>query len=107
MRLIGYRRCGILFSLVAKERRNGKMTTLTLEMPDEIFAATRNGPDGLKREFRLAAAATWYREARISQEVAAQIAGLGRTDFLLALARMGEDSFIVDFSDLDKELSHG
>jgi hypothetical protein len=32
---------------------------------------------------------------------------LGRTDFLLALARMGEDSFIVDFSDLDKELTHG
>ena len=83
------------------------MTTVTLEMPDEVFAVTRNDPDGLKRDLRLAAAATWYREARISQEVAAQIAGLDRTDFLLALARMGEDSFIVDVSDLDKELSHG
>ena len=83
------------------------MTTVTLEMPDEVFAATRNDPEGLKRELRLAAAATWYREARISQEVAARIAGLDRTDFLLALARMGEDSFVVDFADLDKELSHG
>jgi len=61
-----------------------KMTTVTLEMPDEVFAATRNDPDGLKRDLRLAAAATWYRENRISQEVAARIAGLDRTEFLLA-----------------------
>ena len=83
------------------------MTTVTLEMPDEVFAATRNDPDSLKRELRVAAAATWYRDGRVSQEIAARIAGLDRTEFLLALARMGEDSFVVDFDDLDKELSHG
>lgn len=83
------------------------MTTVTLEMPDEVYAVTRNDPDGLKRDLRLAAAATWYRETRISQEVAARIAGLSRTDFLLALARLGEDSFVVDFADLDREISHG
>jgi len=38
---------------------------------------------------------------------AARIAGMNRTDFLLALARAGKDSFQVDFSDLDKELSLG
>jgi predicted HTH domain antitoxin len=83
------------------------MTTVTLEMPDEVFAATRNDPDRLKKEMRLAAAVTWYQDGRVSQELAASVAGLDRTDFLLALARMGHDSFVVDFDDLDKELSRG
>ena len=56
---------------------------------------------------RLAAAAVWYEQGKVSQEMAAKIAGMNRTDFLLALARMGKDSFKVDFDDLDRELSRG
>jgi hypothetical protein len=33
--------------------------------------------------------------------------GLDRTDFPLALARLGKDSFGVDFDDLDRELARG
>ena len=83
------------------------MTTVTLEMPDDVFAATRNDPDHFGREMRVAAAMAWYRDGRVSQEMAAEIAGLDRTDFLLGLARRGYDSFTVDFNDLDKELSRG
>jgi hypothetical protein len=32
---------------------------------------------------------------------------MDRTDFLLALARMGKDSLVVDFNDLDRELARG
>jgi len=60
-----------------------------------------------QRELRLAAATQWYLQGRISQEWAARIAGMDRTDFLLALARMGKDSFLVDFDDLDRELARG
>jgi len=56
---------------------------------------------------RLAATAVCYEQSRVSQEMAAKIAGMNRTDFLLALARMGKDSFTVDFGDLDKELCRG
>jgi predicted HTH domain antitoxin len=83
------------------------MTTLTIEMPEKVFTAMRFDPEEFTKEMRLAAAVTWYEQSRISQEVAARIAGLNRTDFLLALARMGKDSFKVDFSDLDKELARG
>jgi predicted HTH domain antitoxin len=83
------------------------MTTLTLELPDDIFAAMRSAPDQFKRDMRVAAAVTWYQEGRISQEMAASIAGLDRTDFLLVLARSGRSSFTVDFDDLDKELTRG
>ena len=83
------------------------MTTLTMELPEKVFAAMRVGPDEFTKEMRLAAAAAWYEQGKISQEVAARIAGMNRTDFLLALARMGKNSFQVDFDDLDMELVRG
>ena len=76
-------------------------------MPDKVFAALRVGPDEFTREMRLAAAASWYEQGKASQEVAAKIAGLTRTDFLLALAKMGKNSFHIDFEDLDRELTRG
>ena len=83
------------------------MPTLNIEVPDKVFAALRVGPDDFTREMKLAAAASWYEQGKASQEVAAKIAGLDRTDFLLALAKMGKDSFQIDFEDLDRELARG
>jgi predicted HTH domain antitoxin len=83
------------------------MTTLTMQLPDEALAATRNDPAHFSEEMRLAAAILWYEQGTVSQEMAAQIAGLDRTDFLLTLARRGFNSFVVDFADLDRELSRG
>ncbi len=76
-------------------------------MPDEVFALLREDPRHFGQELRLAAAMNWYRHGTVSQEVAAQVAGLDRTDFLLALARQGEDVFQVDFGDLARELGDG
>ena len=83
------------------------MKTLTVEVPDQAFAALRYDLEEFTQEMRLAAAVSWYEQGRISQELAAGVAGLNRTDFLLALARRGEDSFQVDFADLDRELARG
>ena len=83
------------------------MTTLTMEMPEKVFTSMRIDPEEFTNEMRLAAAVSWYEQGKISQEVAARIAGLNRTDFLLALARLGKDSFKVDFTDLDRELVRG
>ena len=83
------------------------MATLTMDLPDRVLAALRFDPDELSKEMRFVAAATWYEQGKISQEVAASLAGLDRTDFLLALARHGFESFRVDFGDLDRELARG
>jgi len=53
---------------------------------------------------RLAAAIHWYQRGDLSQEKAAQVAGMDRTDFLLALSKAGVDAFKVDFDDLRVEL---
>jgi predicted HTH domain antitoxin len=81
------------------------MAALTLEIPELIFSFMRVTPEIFIEQMKLTAAAEWYEQGRISQETAAGIAGLDRTDFLLALARMGKDSFKVDFDDLDRELN--
>ncbi len=83
------------------------MTSVTLQLPDDVFSALRRSPDEFVRELRLAAAIHWYEKGEISQEKAASVAGLDRTDFLLALARENADAFVVDFDDLKRELERG
>lgn len=83
------------------------MTHVNVELPESVYSVLHCSPDDLGLELRLAAAAQWYSQGRISQEWAAKIAGMDRTNFLLAIARMGKDSFSVDFDDLDRELARG
>ncbi len=83
------------------------MTQVNLELPETVYSVLHCSPNELSKELLLAASVHWYQQGRISQEWAAKIAGMDRTDFLLALAKMGRDSFIVDFNDLDDELSRG
>jgi predicted HTH domain antitoxin len=86
---------------------NAAMTAITLQMPDDVFSALRRSPEEFGREMRLAAAVHWYSRGEISQEKAAEIAGLNRKEFLLALAREKVDVFLVDFDDLKRELELG
>ncbi len=83
------------------------MTTVTIEFSEGVFSALRRSPTEFAKELRLAAAAFWYQRGRISQEKAAEIAGLDRVDFLRALAGLGVDVFQVDFDDLRQELERG
>lgn len=78
--------------------------TVSLELTEEIFSALRRSPEEFVRETHLAAAIHWYARGEISQEKAAQIAGLDRTDFLLALAREQTEAFVVDTEDLKREI---
>lgn len=80
------------------------MATITLEMSNEVLAALRCSATDFQHKFRYAAATTWYLDGRISRRIAAEIAGMSRTDFLLALARDGKDSSEIDPADLDEEL---
>ena len=80
------------------------MPVVTMDLPEDIFSALRRSPEEFAREMRLAAAMLWYSRSMISQEKAAEIAGLNRAEFLKALARNEMDVFVVDFSDLQREV---
>ncbi|MCU0241104.1 MAG: UPF0175 family protein [Vicinamibacteria bacterium] len=83
------------------------MTTITMQFPEDVFSALRRSPDEFVRELRFAAAVHWYGKGEISQEKAAEISGLDRTAFLLALSREKADAFVVDHDDLKRELARG
>jgi len=84
-----------------------KMHTMTLDMPEGVFSVLRRSPDEFLREMRLAAAMHWYGKGMVSQEKAAEVAGLDRTDFLLALARERVEAFPVDLAQLTEEINRG
>ena len=83
------------------------MPRVTLDLPEEVFSALRRSPQEFARDLRLAAAIHWYERGEVSQEKAARIAGMDRTDFLAALARERANAFVVDFDDLKRELERG
>ena len=59
------------------------------------------------QELRLTASIHWYQQGEISQEKAAEIAGLNRREFLMALARKEIDVFDVNVDALREELQLG
>ncbi len=58
------------------------MTALTLTIPDSALSALRYSPTEFVHEIKLAAAIHWYQHGVISQERAAERAGLNRRDFI-------------------------
>ncbi len=77
---------------------------LKLEMPEGAFSALRQDPEGLARELRLAGATKWYEMGIISQEKAAEIAGLSRAEFIFSLATYGVSPFQYTIKEIKEEL---
>ena len=69
------------------------MTTrqIVIDVPEKILLAEKTDEDSFARELRTLAAIKLYELGRVSQEVAAQIAGLPRREFMLELGRYGVD----------------
>jgi predicted HTH domain antitoxin len=82
------------------------MTNITVNLPETAFSALRKTPDEFGQEMRIAAAIKWYELEQISQGKAAEIAGLTRAEFILALSRYQVSPFQYSEADLTRELDH-
>ncbi len=80
------------------------MTTVTVELPDDIFVACRLGPTEIAREMRIGLAVELYRRTVVSQGKGAEIAGLTRAGFIGALSARKVDVCQVDLESLEREL---
>lgn len=81
------------------------MTTLAIQVPDKLFAVLHKTPLELTREIQLIAAAKWYDMGQISQEKAAEFAGLSRETFMLEISRLGVSPFQYTAESLERELA--
>ncbi len=61
--------------------------TIKITLPLGVFSALKKTPTEFSKDIRLTAAVKWYEMGVISQEKAAEIAGLCREDFLMSLLR--------------------
>jgi predicted HTH domain antitoxin len=77
---------------------------LTIDMPETAFSAIRKSPSEFAAEMRLAAAVKWYEMGVVSQEKAAEIAGLTRADFIFSLARFSVSPFQSTSDEITEDL---
>lgn len=80
--------------------------TYPVELPESAFSALRKTPAEFVEEMKYAAVVKWYEAGMISQEKAAEIAGLSRYDFLTLLARYDVSAIQYTPELIDEELRH-
>ncbi len=82
------------------------MPTVHIDFPLSVFSVMQKEPEEFAKELRLAAAVKWYELGKISQEKAAEIAGLSRSEFLEALAKYKIDFMQYSAKEIDGELEN-
>jgi len=64
------------------------MKRVEFDLPDETYASLDRDSNQVTADLRAAAAAKLYELGRVSQEVAAQIAGVSRSEFVAILSEL-------------------
>jgi predicted HTH domain antitoxin len=78
---------------------------IVVEIPEKVLLAERTDEAAFARELRLLAAVKLYELGRLSSGRAAELAGMPRVEFLLALGRYKVFPFEEELKDL--ETAHG
>jgi len=80
---------------------------ITVDIPEGSLASLHKDPESFAHEMRIAAAVQWYARRELSQERAAELAGLSRLAFVDALGRYGVSPFQVTAAELIREATDG
>jgi predicted HTH domain antitoxin len=81
------------------------MTSVTIQLPDELPSSLHRSLTELAKDVKLAVAIDWYRHGLVSQGRAAEIAGVPRADFIEALAKRDIDVVQVEPDELEQEVT--
>ena len=76
---------------------------LTISYDDSIFLEASQTRDGFEREAKFLLAAKLFELGRLSSGKAAELCGMGRVEFLLALPRVGVSLSNLGPEDADDE----
>ena len=80
---------------------------VTIYLPVEVFSIFRKEPEDFTNEMRLTAAVKWYDMGIISQEKAAEVAGISREEFIFSLKRFGVSPFQYTAQEILDEAGYG
>ncbi|MDB9308401.1 UPF0175 family protein [Aphanizomenon sp. CS-733/32] len=82
------------------------MSSISLEIPEEILISLKETPETLSREISILAAVKLFELGKLSSGRAAQLAGMSRVEFLMALGRYQVSSFSLTSEQLEQDVNN-
>ncbi|MEN8220083.1 MAG: UPF0175 family protein [Pseudomonadota bacterium] len=80
--------------------------TVKIEIPIGVFSVLQQTTEEFAMSMRIAAAVKWYEKGMVSQEKAAEIAGLCREDFIMALTQFDISPFQYSAKEILQEAGY-
>lgn len=82
------------------------MTTIEIQIPDEVLISLKETPETLKKELRILAAVKLYELGKLSSGRAAQLAEMSRVEFLMILGKYQVSPFSLTTEELLQDLNN-
>ena len=80
------------------------MSTVQIEIPEEVLISLKETPETISRELRILAAVKLFELGKLSSGRAAQLAGISRVEFLMLLGRYQVSPFSLTTEQLERDV---
>ena len=81
------------------------MSTVQIEIPEEVLISLKETPETISRELRILAAVKLFELGKLSSGRAAQLAGMSRVEFLILLGRYKVSPFSLTTKQLEGDVN--
>jgi predicted HTH domain antitoxin len=82
------------------------MSTVQLEIPEEVLISLKETPETIARELQILAAVKLFELGKLSSGRAAQLAGMSRIQFLLLLGQYQVSPFSLTTEELERDVNN-